>query len=580
MNKFTTYFGQIITDTELNEILGELTGGIERFVQDFGYAGIAAGAAVTQHTPNNLTVDVGGPAIVYDQLAQRMSFGSAQVVNCALDENGASTAVAGGSNEKYLSIFIKFVGTPSDPRTDDLGATVYFRTVASFQLRVAQGAEAPLGTATRVALRGDQILLADVKLVNAQTAIVNANVSTTRTQTIYDLTGSPLAIKAKGLIDVLQQVVTQFNSLSTGTAASIGALASTTSAAQVFDLATFENAIRGLDPSLTSSTFRLADGLHMKRVQTALAAGPSSVTVGFSAGKVWRAFATNGTGRIVGAGDAGLLGYSDDMGLTWTAATPAASFADDFKCAIFAEGLFIIGGGGLAGDGTIQSSPDGVTWTQRLASAAVPIYNLAHNGTTFVAQLWDGSAFSVYTSAAGTSWASASISTAFSLTPQGSVGGGGLFVKGLNSVSGTVQSSPDGLVWTARTLGSSDAFQVDYLAYHSVWGFIAAGIDAGGTNRYVQHSADGITWTRVRKEANSSLSVGGIIPTPHAVFVLSETQAKASWTVHVAAYSDTNGDFLSYNTGTRQWSTVQPGSNTWVALHGRSGIVDRCIWLD
>src|SRR3990172_3415841 len=117
MNKFTFYFGQIPTDVELNAMFAELEAGIERFVQDFGLVGVVAGADVTQHTPNNLTVDVGGSAIVYDQTAQRMSWGSAQVVNCAVDENGAGTAVIGGANEKWLSLFVKFVTTDADPRT-------------------------------------------------------------------------------------------------------------------------------------------------------------------------------------------------------------------------------------------------------------------------------------------------------------------------------------------------------------------------------------------------------------------------------------------------------------------------------
>jgi hypothetical protein len=221
MNKFTTYFGQLITETELNEILGELVGGIERFVQDFGFFGVAAGATIVQHTPPNLTVDVTGPAIVYDANAQRMEWGTSQVVSCSTDENGAAVTVGSG-NEKWLSLFAKFVGTPSDPRTDDRGDTVFFRTVAGFQIRVAQGAEAPIGFASRVALRGDQVLLGDVRLVNGQTTITASDISAARAQTIFTLPGAPLSIKAKALKDVLQAMVDQINTFS-GAIGAIGA---------------------------------------------------------------------------------------------------------------------------------------------------------------------------------------------------------------------------------------------------------------------------------------------------------------------------------------------------------------------
>jgi len=214
MNKFHTYFGQVITDTELNEIFTELTGGIERFIQDFGFFGIAAGAVVTRHEPANMTVDVSGPAILYDQLAQRLSFGSTQVVNCAQDENGVSTAVVGPPNARWLSIFAKFVSTPSDPRTDDLGATVFYRDVAGFQLRVAQGSEADaIADSPRAPLRGDQILIADVRIVHGQASIQAVDIDVSRTQTIYRLPGAPISIQARGLADVLQAMLDSLNTV-------------------------------------------------------------------------------------------------------------------------------------------------------------------------------------------------------------------------------------------------------------------------------------------------------------------------------------------------------------------------------
>lgn len=209
-NKFHTYFGQILTDSELNEIHASLFDAIDRFVQDFGYRGIAFGGAVTQHTPNNLTVDL-APSVVYDQTANRTEFGSPVVVNCALDENGAATAVSSGGNQKWLSLFLEATSTPTDPRTDDLGNTVYFKDVAGYQVNVVQGSQAPTGTAVRPALRGDQILMADVLISFGTTAIVNANISSTRSQVIFDISGTPVSVRGKALTDVITQLVASIN---------------------------------------------------------------------------------------------------------------------------------------------------------------------------------------------------------------------------------------------------------------------------------------------------------------------------------------------------------------------------------
>jgi hypothetical protein len=209
-NKYHTYFGQIITNSELNEIFDALFAGVDRFIQDFGYHGIVVGGVAAQHSPLNLTVDIDGPTIVYDQDANRMSFASTVNVNCALDENGASTAVVGGSNSKYLSLFMEFTSTPSDPRTDDLGDTVYFKDIESYRINVVQGAEAA-SSPTRPALRADQILLADVLLPFGATTINNAAISSTRAQVAYDLTGTPVAIRAKGFTAALQSMLDAVN---------------------------------------------------------------------------------------------------------------------------------------------------------------------------------------------------------------------------------------------------------------------------------------------------------------------------------------------------------------------------------
>lgn len=217
MNKYQTYFGQIVTDDELNEIFGSFATAIEQFVGDFNYVGIAVGGEVTQNSSPNLSVLVNGPGVIYDQFARRIAWGAPININCSIDENNQPTTVAGSLNEKWLSIFVKFVEIPSDPREDELGNVIFFRRSAGYQFKVVQGSEAPVGTAPRPALRADQILLGDVRLIANQTSILNADVSSTRSQVIFDLTGTPLAIRAKDLHDALQKMVDGVNSITTDT---------------------------------------------------------------------------------------------------------------------------------------------------------------------------------------------------------------------------------------------------------------------------------------------------------------------------------------------------------------------------
>lgn len=216
MNKFETYFGQIITSDELNEIFASFSTAIEKFILDYGYKGIAVGAELAQNTTPNMSVLVGGPAAIYDQAGNRITWSSPVNVNLALDENNVSTAVTSAGQERWVSVFVKFVSTPSDPREDDLGTTVYFRKLAGYEFKIVAGAVAPTNTAPRPPLRADQILIGDVKVRVGQTAVITADIDSSRAQTVFDLTGTPLSIKGRGIQQVLQSMLNALNSVTVG----------------------------------------------------------------------------------------------------------------------------------------------------------------------------------------------------------------------------------------------------------------------------------------------------------------------------------------------------------------------------
>lgn len=218
MNRKSFYFRQKVKATELNASFADVDAAFAAFLRGFHYQGIADGAEVTQNAPQNLTVVAAGPALVYDQNQHHIEWFPNQTINCAVDEVGVATAVGTPGFEKWISVFVEASEVLSDPRVDGNGATVYFARTESFKFNVAQGAEAS-SAAIRPALRLDQVLLADVHLVQGQTQIVNADIDFTRTQYIFDLPGSPASLRARRLHEVLQGMLNVLNAFNASSVA-------------------------------------------------------------------------------------------------------------------------------------------------------------------------------------------------------------------------------------------------------------------------------------------------------------------------------------------------------------------------
>jgi hypothetical protein len=198
----------------MDAAFGDVEDAIKVFLQGFQYTGVALGAVGAQAAIPNLTVVLSGPAIIYQQTQEPIHWSSPQTVNVAVDENGVTTAVAGAPNEKWVSIFAEFVRAPSDARIDGRGDTVLYLQDESFKLNVVQGAEAAVGLAVRPGFRGDQILVADVRLIFGQVAVLNADISVTRSQLVYIIAGVPNSIRERNLNDVLAAILAIANGVS------------------------------------------------------------------------------------------------------------------------------------------------------------------------------------------------------------------------------------------------------------------------------------------------------------------------------------------------------------------------------
>lgn len=183
MDRRDWFFRQRVTEAEMGDADDQIENAIWNLMKDaLGFGFLTGGVVVEHSTPADLTVDL-GQFLGYDQLGQRLLLlsGSApEVVNCAIDEVAASTAVSTPGNEKTLALFVEFDRALSEPRLDGNGVTVQYKVDEAFKVNVVQSAEAALGTSVPPPLRTDQILVADVLLIFGQTQILNADIDQSR----------------------------------------------------------------------------------------------------------------------------------------------------------------------------------------------------------------------------------------------------------------------------------------------------------------------------------------------------------------------------------------------------------------
>lgn len=207
------FFRQKVTEAELDEGFDLLEQADRALASDHGLWGILQNCDVTEKsgTPD-LSVDVSGPGVAYDQQGQRLNFsGSAQNVDCSLDEGGASTAVVTPSNTRWLSVFLAFDRELADPRTDGASSTVYFERNEAVQFNVVAGAE-HASSPVRPSLRGDEILLADILLTHGHTQIVNADIDKSRTQVLITTTAG---IAERTIADAFQAIEDEYVAIGT-----------------------------------------------------------------------------------------------------------------------------------------------------------------------------------------------------------------------------------------------------------------------------------------------------------------------------------------------------------------------------
>lgn len=150
---------------------------------------------------------------------------------------------------------------------------------------------------------------------------------------------------------------------------------------------------------------------------------------------------------MAGTGSGSFMQTSPD-GITWTQ-QPMPLGGNTALAIIFANDQFVMAGNGSQ----VATSPDGITWTNRGVISGTN----AINGLFFAAGLYVavGAAGTLATSPDGVAWTSRSANQGTTVLNAVTFGAGLFVVVG---AAGVVSTSPDGVIWTARAaLGASVA---------------------------------------------------------------------------------------------------------------------------
>jgi len=157
---------------------------------------------------------------------------------------------------------------------------------------------------------------------------------------------------------------------------------------------------------------------------------------------------TKTKGLFVAVGDNGTILTSPD-GTTWTQRTsPPGPFGARVHLydVTYGNGLFVTVGGD---NGTILTSPDGTTWAKRNSGTSEEFLGVTYGNGIFLTIGLDGN---ILISPDGTTWTEGSYENSYSYGFfKAATYGNGLFVT--VSKNGAIQTSPDGTTWTQRTSG-------------------------------------------------------------------------------------------------------------------------------
>lgn len=258
----------------------------------------------------------------------------------------------------------------------------------------------------------------------------------------------------------------------------------------------------------------------------------SRLTIGAN---VYNGLATNGS-RLLVCGSSGAIATSDD-GITFTSRTGNNA---QLNGASFGNGTYVVVGNAINGSGLIATvdpttfaykrrasnttnsrqsvrflggqfvstgntgsvvtSPDGVTWTDRTAGTGTgqTLFDTAYSGSLYIVV---GTLGTIRSSSDTVSWTTVTSGTTSQLNSADFANG--LYVA--VGAAGTIITSPNGTTWTLRTSGTTVAL------YAVRWNTRDQCFYAAGDSGVILRSVDGITWENIANDAIGAVVSGGVI---------------------------------------------------------------------
>lgn len=231
------------------------------------------------------------------------------------------------------------------------------------------------------------------------------------------------------------------------------------------------------------------------------------------AGTNWNATASgasNGAGSMVlGAnptsGTSSKIRQSADGGATWTARNTVASSTETVAClGWFAGGSVFIAGLDSPATTNIETSPDGITWTQRTGADSLQRLAIGLSPTLAVI-LNQASTNHIETSPDGITWTQRTLPATASWK---AVTWNARSSKFMAIAVNQLATSPDGATWTSTGTPPFSTSARALVCFGRVW--VAFGSD-GGFSYLLKYSVDdGATWSVAKSVPTPSLVAGGL----------------------------------------------------------------------
>ncbi|NIO74645.1 MAG: hypothetical protein GTN69_01860, partial [Armatimonadetes bacterium] len=96
MDRKNTYFGQLVTEADVDEWFDDAENALWNLAIDIGLLGVKEGAVLTETATPSMYIEASSSCRAYDQAGKRIYYGPTQTIDCSQDELGNPTIPAAG----------------------------------------------------------------------------------------------------------------------------------------------------------------------------------------------------------------------------------------------------------------------------------------------------------------------------------------------------------------------------------------------------------------------------------------------------------------------------------------------------